>query len=338
MLFRSQLIRNQLALVDRAFLEDEHVAETFLTILNQRGNVAPVLRAMHEVDLLGKYIPEFGKLTCLVQHEFYHQYTADEHTLVCLEKLDQVWEAKAPPFQSYAPIFQNLERPFLLYLALLLHDTGKSDPQTSHATVGAKLAARVARRLRLDASATHILRSVIEHHLLMVNLSQRRDMDDISVIRQFARQMQQPEILNLLTLHTFADSLGTSDKLWNGFKDSLLRELRSRTLPLLTGGTEFVRAEEKQREELMQEVHALLPGSVSDEELHAHFATLPPRYFQIHTAAEVLADLQLAHEFIQVQVAGGDERALAPAIQWRDRKSTRLNSSHPRLSRMPSSD
>ena len=228
----AQLIRNQLGLVDRAFLSDEHVRETFLAILDQRGNVAPILRAMHEVDLLGKYIPEFGKLTCLVQHEFYHQYTADEHTLMCLEQLDRIWEAKAPPYSTYTPLFQKLERPFLLYLALLLHDVGKADGHGHHSEVSGELALRVAKRLGLDGAATHTLRLVIEHHLLMASVSQRRDLDDPAVIRQFAKQVQTPETLALLTLHTFADSQATSDKLWNGFKDLLLGSLHRKTLQL----------------------------------------------------------------------------------------------------------
>ena len=314
----AQLIRTQLSLVDRDFLKDERVAETFLEILNQRGAVARVLRAMHEVDLLGKYIPEFGKLTCLVQHEFYHQYAADEHTLVCLEKLDRIWDAEEPLLQTYAPIFQSLERPYLLYLAMLLHDTAKPDHTGHHELGGAKIATRVARRLRLNASDTEILCQVIKHHLLMANISQRRDMDDPAEIRKFAQGLQTLEMLDLVTLHTLADSLATSDKLWNGFKDTLLRELRNRTVPLLTGGTDFVRAEEKQREHLMQEVHRLLPATLNAEDLHVHFATLPPRYFQIHTADEIVADLQLAHHFLHAQVLGSDDEALAPVAHWRN--------------------
>ena len=310
-----QLIRNQLALADRSFLYDEHVRETFLTILGQRGNVAPTLRAMHEVGLLGKYIPEFGKLTCLVQHEFYHQYTADEHTLVCLEKLDRVWEAKEEPYSRYSELFQRLDRPFLLYLALLLHDVGKANGHGKHAEVGSQLAERVARRLGLDGSATHNLRLVIENHLLMANVSQRRDLDDPSVIRAFASQMQNPESLSMLTLHTFADSLATSDKLWNEFKDSLLWSLLSRTMPLLTGGTDFIRAEEKQRELLAEEIHRSLPGNVSEEELHAHFGTMPARYFQIHSSGEITRDLVLTHRFMHLQISE-HENALQPVIDW----------------------
>lgn len=312
----AQLIRNQLGLVDRNFLADEHVRETFLTILNQRGNVAPILRAMHEVDFLGRYLPEFGKLTCLVQHEFYHQYAADEHTLICVEQLDRIWEAKAAPYEKYAPLFQNLERPFLLYLALLLHDTGKADDRGKHSEVGARLARRVARRLRLDAPATQTLCLIIEHHLLMAGVSQRRDLDDPAVIRQFARQVQTPETLALLTLHTFVDAQATSDKLWNGFKDSLLWELHLRTMPLLVQGTEFVRAEEKQRESLQQEVRGLLPERFDEEELTAHFAALPPRYFLSHTAREIAEDVLLAQRFMLRQIQA-EESALAPVVNLR---------------------
>ena len=309
----SQLIRNQIELVDREFLRDEHVAETFLTILNQRGNVAPILRAMHEVDFLGKYIPEFGKLTCLVQHEFYHQYAADEHTLICIEQLDRVWEAKEFPYASYAPIFQEAEYPFLLYLALLLHDTGKPDGHGNHSAIGAKLAARVSKRIGLDGSAAHTLGLLIEHHLLMSIISQRHDMDDASVIRNFARLIETPETLSLLTVLTFVDAQATSDKLWNGFKDSLLWQLHQRAMPLLTGGTEFVRAEEKQRESLMKEVEELLPKPFSEEELKAHFAALPLRYYQIHSARQIHEDLLLTHRFIRLQVLE-ENKPLAPVV------------------------
>jgi [protein-PII] uridylyltransferase len=314
-----QLIRNQLSLVNRGFLNDEHVRETFLSILEQRGSVASILRAMHEVNLLGKYIPEFGKLTCLVQHEFYHQYAADEHTLVCLEQLDRVWEARNPPYKNYAPLFQGLERPGLLYLALLLHDVGKAGhhKRGRHPEVSAEMAMRVAKRLRLDGKLAHTLRVIIENHLLMASVSQRRDLDDPAVIRHFARIMETPEALNLLTLLTFADSQGTSDKLWNGFKDALLWQLYTRAMDLLTGGTEFIRAEAEQRESLLEQVRQLAAKSLSDEEINIHFATLTPRYFQVRTAAEIIDDLELAHRFMRRLIVE-DRRVLSPITAWQD--------------------
>jgi [protein-PII] uridylyltransferase len=315
----AQLIRQSLSLVDREFLNDERVRETFLTILERRGEVAPALRAMHEVNLLGKYIPEFGKLTCLVQHEFYHQYAADEHTLVCIEQLDKTWEAQEPPYKNYGPLFQRLAHPGLLYLALLLHDVGKSDHHKGegHATVSAEMAMRAAKRLHLDEAATHMLRSLIENHLVMATVSQRRDLDDDAVIRDFARIIEDIETLNSLTLLTFADSEGTSDKLWNGFKDSLLWQLHSRALVLLSAGTEFIRAEEKRLETLLAEVRELAPGEIADDEIVAHFSNLPLRYFQIRTAREILDDIALAHRFM-LQLVEKQDRVLLPVISFHD--------------------
>ncbi|MDB6129782.1 MAG: uridylyltransferase, partial [Verrucomicrobiales bacterium] len=313
----AQLLRNNLQLVDRSFLKDEHVRETFLEILDQRGNVAPVLRQMHEVGFLGKFVPEFGKLTCLVQHEFYHQYAADEHTLVCIQKLDQLWETEAPNLKPYGEVFRHVERPFVLYLALLLHDSGKAYHTGKHEEVGSHLALKVAKRLGLDGATTHSLSLLIQEHLTMAQISQRRDLDDTSVIKTFASQIQTVENLKMLFLHTFADSTGTSDQLWNGFKDSLLWTLFHKTRNALSGGTEFMLAETRQRELLMEEVRRLLPKNYSEEEIEAHFSNLPPRYFQIHDAQEILHDLTLVHEFIQKQVSEKDN-PLEPVVSWQN--------------------
>jgi [protein-PII] uridylyltransferase len=314
----AQLVRSQLSLVDNAFLRDPHVRETFLEILDQRGNVAPVLRAMHEVGFLGKFLPEFGKLTCLVQHEFYHQYTADEHTLVCIGKLDKVWNATTPPYAAYAELFRSVENSYLLYLALLLHDAGKAYRTGHHEQIGGNVAESVSRRLGLDGAKSHSLRLIIEKHLAMAQISQRRDLDDPSVITNFARQIQSVENLTMLTLHTFADSMGTSDQLWNGFKDSVLWQLFQRTRRVLTGGTEFLLAEARQRELLVEEVQRMAPHTFDPAEIQAHFNNVPPRYLQISDAKEILRDVTHVHRFIQLQLSPSEDNALAPVISWQN--------------------
>jgi [protein-PII] uridylyltransferase len=322
----SQLVRNNLRLVDRSFLKDPHVRESFLEILNHRGSVAPILRAMHETGLLGKYIPEFGKLTNLVQHEFFHQYTTDEHTLVCLEKLDALWKPGNPQDAAYSELFHSLEHPYVLYLALLLHDAGKVDHDGGHSDAGGKLAERVGRRLELDGSTTHTLRLIIEQHLTMAVVSQRRDLEDASVIRHFATVIQSIDNLSLLTLHTYVDSLATSDRLWNGFKDSLLWNLHNKTVTMLSGKTEFLMAEARQRELLKEAVSNLLPRTFAEEEISAHFAALPARYFRIHQPRQIATDVALSHRFMHKQLEEQD-LALEPVLDWHnepDRGLTRL--------------
>jgi [protein-PII] uridylyltransferase len=305
----AQLIRNQLSLVNNAFLRDPHVRETFLEILDQRGNVAPVLRTMHEVGFLGKFLPEFGRLTCLVQHEFYHQYTADEHTLFCVEKLDQVWNATTE-------MIRGVEAPFILYLALLLHDAGKAFRTGHHEQIGGKVALSVSRRLGLDGAKTHTLRLIIENHLAMAQISQRRDLDDPAVIGAFARRIQSVENLVMLTLHTFADSMGTSNQLWNGFKDAVLWRLYEKTRRALTDGTEFLLAETRQRELLIEQVRRLAPHTFDPAEIQAHFNNVPARYLQISDAREILRDVTHVHRFIRLQLSENEDNALAPVIAW----------------------
>lgn len=323
----AQGIRNNLALVDRSFLEDPHVRDTFLEILGARGNVAPTLRAMHEVGFLGKYIPEFGKLTCLVQHEFFHQYTADEHTLVCVEKLDQVWSLGNEQNKRHVELFNRLSRPWLLYLALLLHDCGKGDKRAKHTVTGPTLALKAARRLKLDRGASQSLALIVRHHLLMIQISQRRDMEDERVIQTFVGAVQFPENLDMLTLHTYADSLGTSDTLWNGFKDSLLWTLYHKARAWMEGSTEVVHKREKVMQKLRSEVKALLPATFSPDEIDAHFEHLPERYFKIHTPREIANDLTMAHRFMHLQLMEED-RALEPVVQWHNDNNRGFTSVH----------
>jgi len=312
----TQLLRDNVPLVDDGFIHDPENHETFLEILNQRGNVAPTMRAMHEVDLLGRYIPEFGRMTCLVQHEFFHAYAADEHTLVCLEKLDQIWNADKPPFDHYTHILQDIDLPYLLYLALFLHDAGKGMESGDHVRDGMVVCQKVGTRLGLSSRRLARLNFLVENHLLMAEVSQRRDIDSPTVIHQFAKKVQDEENLAMLTLLTFADSLGTSDNLWNDFKNTLLKTLYHLAGRRLTSGKDYKKAEAEHLAKLKQEAHEQLPLKISVEELEAHFKHLTPRYFRTHSLKHIHIDLTQVNRFLKRVVNDTGTKVLEPIIAW----------------------
>ena len=220
---------------------------------------------------------------------------------MCLERLDDIWKDQSPSLRPYAAMFRQLERPDLLYLALLLHDTGKGDGP-DHTESGARIATTVSRQLRLDEPSARRVRFLVRHHLDMVSLSQKRNLGDPQVIRTFAGLVGDLENLRALALLTVADSMGTSDKLWTTFKDALLLTLFHRTREHLEGQTGVV--EETERVRLREEVAHAGPPGLEPDEIEAHFAQLPGSYFTHAVVDDVLADLGVVHEFLEAQVRG----------------------------------
>jgi [protein-PII] uridylyltransferase len=148
---------------------------------------------MHRVDFR-RYIPEFGQLTCLVQHEFLHRYTADEHTLVCIDKLDAVLKTNDPKLMAYRKIFEQLDDPFVLYLALLLHDTGKAVGARPHSEASALFAQRVATRLQLSSEQRKSLILLVDHHLTLSKIAQQRNLDDPATVAELAKIVKHQKI------------------------------------------------------------------------------------------------------------------------------------------------
>jgi len=311
-----QLIRRRLSLVTRTFQYSRAARETFEAILSRKGEVGRTLRMMHEVDFLGAYMPEFGKLTCLVQHEFYHRYTADEHTLVCVEKLDLVIDTEDPKIKDYRLLFQKIDDPYILYLALLLHDTGKANNSRHHEEASALNAQRVSRRLQISPERRKQLIFLVDHHVTLSTTAQRSDLDDPDTIRQFSEVVQNQSNLDSLMLLTLADGMGTGDESWSDWKESLVWHLFRSTSRYLADGEAYAAEDEEIRRRLREEARAKLSNDYA-EEIDAHFHYMPDRYFRMFDGHEVRRHLRMFRSFLEkatTQTNGG----LATALRWID--------------------
>jgi [protein-PII] uridylyltransferase len=310
----AQLVRRRLHLVDRTFQYSKAIRETFLAICSRKGQVGTILRAMHEVDFLGRYLPEFGQLTALVQHEFFHRYTADEHTLVCIEKLDALLDSPDPKFKSYVDLFHKLDDPAVLYLALLLHDTGKASSARHHSEASAVFAQKVARRLQLTPEQRRALLLLVDNHIVLSSTAQRRNLDDSATISEFATVVKSQSNLDALMLLTLADGQGTGDENWSDWKESLVWQLYRSTSLFLADGEAFYRQRTIEREDLRAAVLKKLSSDFR-EEIDAHFEFMPDRYFQMYPVSEIVEHIRIFRQFLVARWKD-DGRTLAPAVRW----------------------
>jgi len=312
------LIRDALPLLTRHVQQSRDANISFRAILQQSGAVHPTLSLMHELGVLGRFIPEFDALTCLVQHEFYHRYTADIHTLNAIRELDYIFTEADPVSLKYRSTLHETPEPTLLYLILLLHDIGKARGIKGHAESGVAIAGPLLERMEVDATSREFVVFVIKNHLVMTRFWQKRDVDDPDTAAAFAEVVGDADRLRYLYVHTFCDARGTASGLWNGYKDSLHTALFRSTLERLLHGAELAARNSQRLESIHRElVSKGIPG-ISHDEIDAHFHLLPERYF-IHTeTGKISLHIQmvnrLLHSIADVESTG----TLKPVINWKD--------------------
>ncbi|MFD0894521.1 [protein-PII] uridylyltransferase [Luteolibacter ambystomatis] len=312
-----KLVKEHWGDIDRPFRYSKANRETFQAILERKGDVARTLRQMHRVGFLGRYLPEFGALDCLVQHEFFHRYTADEHTLRCIEQLDTLTGTdENPKLTLYRRLFHEIEDPYGLYLAVILHDTGRAENVREHIDGSAMLASRLCNRLQIHGTRRTLIMFLVDNHLTFWRTATTRNIEDPDVIAEFASIVKTPALLDALFLFTYADSNGTSPDAWTGWKETLMRQLHSTTRRFLTEGREkYEEALDRERLELRDGVVALMREDYYPD-IYRHFELMPPAVFRFRQPAEIVTQVRTIRHFLQRESETGDP--FSTCIKWID--------------------
>jgi len=231
-----RLITKSLKRIDRKVQGDPEANRLFLEILCEPKHAESVLRQMNEAGVLGRFVPDFGKIVAMMQFNMYHHFTVDEHLLRAIGVLSGIRTGRLvedhPLSEKILPSIKDMT---VLTVALFLHDIAKGRPE-DHSIAGAKVARRLCPRFGLTANQTELVAWLIEEHLTMSKIAQSRDLADRRTILDFAHTVQTIERLKLLLVLTVCDIRAVGPGVWNGWKGQLLRALYYETEPILTGG------------------------------------------------------------------------------------------------------
>jgi [protein-PII] uridylyltransferase len=257
----------------------------FMDILRSPTRVIRELKRMHQFDILGRYIPAFGRIVGQMQHDLYHVYTVDEHILKVVRNVRRFAVPElAHEFPLCSRLMTEFQRPELLYLAGIFHDIAKGRGG-DHSDLGKVDALRFCKTLELPQEDCELVAWLVEQHLVMSSTAQKQDLGDPAVISAFAARMGDDRHLVALYLLTVADIRGTSPKVWNAWKAKLLEDLFHATRRHLAGDSPAPQDGQRARQE---EALAILRLSALDDSACRELWTqLDTAYFLAHNPQEI---------------------------------------------------
>src|SRR4030043_267281 len=287
--FRTEeAVMEALPFIEDFFRNSEKVNQAFLSILRNGKAVDTILRKMHELGFLSRYIPEFSDVEGKVHYDLYHVHPVDIHSILAVEELgrlrDGYYQKNYPLLTS---LIRGIEKPDILFLTTLLHDIGKGR-EGDHALIGAEMTKQVGERMGLTSEEKELMEFLISRHLFMLETAFRRDLHDEQAILRFANETGNPVRLKMLYLLTFADIKAVGSEAWTSWKNSLLMELFLKTSHF------FEKGEEPQAFLKRGETIAQLWQSLPRETLSRYAEHLPDRYLSTYSSEEISCHIGMA--------------------------------------------
>lgn len=281
-------LRASLHLIDNDFRNDPHCKKLFMDIMRQPSGLTHALRRMNAYGVLGSYIPVFGGVVGQMQHDLFHVYTVDAHSLFVVRNLRRfAIDEHADEFPLANRIMSQIDKPERLYLAGLFHDVAKGRGG-DHSVLGEKDAVQFCKHHGMSDYDARFVGWLVRHHLLMSHTAQRRDITDADVVREFAESVGDQEHLNNLYLLTIADIRGTSPHVWNAWKGRLLEDLYHAATRSIRHGLSVTQDTSERVAGIREAVRAQIGSrAATREQLDSFWDSLPSDYFLRHSGDDL---------------------------------------------------
>ncbi|MGS2721959.1 [protein-PII] uridylyltransferase [Paraglaciecola aestuariivivens] len=318
-----QLRQARRAFRNQYFVEREPCRVLFLQLLSHPNFFTLGWDIMHNHGILQAYIPQWDQIVGMMQFDLFHAYTVDEHTHRLVKNIYHYGQPENKAFPRCGNIVKNLDKPELLYIAAIFHDIGKGR-NGDHSKLGAIDVEAFCQTHNINATDTELIRWLVESHLLMSVIAQRRDIYDPQVINEFAQAVRTQNNLNHLYVLTLADIRATNDNLWNDWKASLLRELYLLTQKALENGLECkVALQDRVDQHQSKARTALIESGMNETQIDQFWRRLSDDYFArfkptqiIWHASVILASHPMTDDFLLVGTSANTSKAGAELIVY----------------------